>query len=121
MRSFWVGSFCAFFNAADFMSYLYRIVHLAYACSPVVNDKKRQTDMYYFAFLGNISWPNCITGALTTMPAVRMFSLYAGAAVFFDFLLQISVFVSLMTLDAKRQQVGLWVINVIILSIASVY
>ncbi|GAV02187.1 hypothetical protein RvY_12783 [Ramazzottius varieornatus] len=43
-------------------------------------------------------------GALSTMPAVKIFSLYAALAVFIDFLLQISCFVSLMTLDAKRQE-----------------
>ncbi|CAG5118106.1 unnamed protein product, partial [Candidula unifasciata] len=43
-------------------------------------------------------------GALTEMPAVRAFSLYAAMAVLFDFLLQISMFVSLLTLDAKREQ-----------------
>ena len=46
------------------------------------------------------------TGALTTMPAVKVFSLYAAMAVLVDFLLQISCFVSLMTLDAKRQDVS---------------
>lgn len=44
-------------------------------------------------------------GAMTDMPAVRVFSLYAGQAVLFDFLLQISVFIGLMTLDARRQEV----------------
>ena len=39
------------------------------------------------------------------MPAVRVFSLYAALAVLFDFLLQITVFIALMTLDAKRQEV----------------
>uniref|UniRef100_A0A8C7WFP4 Niemann-Pick disease, type C1 n=1 Tax=Oncorhynchus mykiss TaxID=8022 RepID=A0A8C7WFP4_ONCMY len=43
-------------------------------------------------------------GALSTMPAVRTFSLFAGLAVFIDFLLQISCFVSLLGLDAKRQE-----------------
>lgn len=43
-------------------------------------------------------------GALTMMPAVRVFSLYAAMAVLFDFLLQITVFISLLTLDAKRQE-----------------
>ena len=38
------------------------------------------------------------------MPAVRIFSLYAAAAVFFDFLLQVTAFVALMSLDAKRQE-----------------
>ncbi|KAL8568619.1 hypothetical protein ACOMHN_032275 [Nucella lapillus] len=43
-------------------------------------------------------------GGLTDMPAVKMFSLYAAMAVLFDFLLQISCFVSLMTLDARRME-----------------
>ncbi|OWF43470.1 Niemann-Pick C1 protein [Mizuhopecten yessoensis] len=43
-------------------------------------------------------------GALTDMPAVKVFSLYAGMAVFIDFLLQITCFVGLMTLDARRQE-----------------
>ncbi|RNA21587.1 Niemann-Pick C1, partial [Brachionus plicatilis] len=42
-------------------------------------------------------------GALTPMPAVRIFSLYAGLAVLIDFILQITVFVSFMTLDCKRE------------------
>ena len=46
------------------------------------------------------------TGALTDMPAVRVFSLYAAMAVLIDFLLQISCFVSLLTLDARRQAVS---------------
>lgn len=41
-------------------------------------------------------------GALTPMPAVRLFSLYAAMSVLIDFLLQITVFVSLITLDQKR-------------------
>ncbi|GFO29707.1 niemann-pick c1 protein [Plakobranchus ocellatus] len=45
-------------------------------------------------------------GALTSMPAVRVFSLYAAMAVLIDFLLQITIFVSLLTLDAKRQEAG---------------
>lgn len=44
-----------------------------------------------------------LLGALTPMPAVRIFSLYAALAVFIDFLLQITCFVSLMTLDTRRE------------------
>ena len=44
-----------------------------------------------------------VLGALTPMPAVRIFSLYAALAVFIDFILQITCFVSLMTLDCKRE------------------
>jgi Niemann-Pick C1 protein len=36
------------------------------------------------------------------MPAVRLFSLYAAMSVLIDFLLQITIFVSLITLDHKR-------------------
>eukprot|EP00118_Oscarella_pearsei_P017402 m.172024 g.172024 ORF g.172024 m.172024 type:complete len:1424 (+) comp39077_c0_seq10:145-4416(+) len=43
-------------------------------------------------------------GGLTHMPAVRNFSLYAALAIFLDFLLQITCFVALLFLDAKRQQ-----------------
>ncbi|KAK0066303.1 Niemann-Pick C1 protein [Biomphalaria pfeifferi] len=41
-------------------------------------------------------------GALTEMPAVKIFSLYAAMAVLFDFILQITIFISLLTLDTKR-------------------
>eukprot|EP00117_Sycon_ciliatum_P015360 scpid11669/ scgid3077/ Niemann-Pick C1 protein len=43
-------------------------------------------------------------GALSTMPAVRTFSLYAGMAVFVNFLLQITCFLALMSLDMRRQR-----------------
>jgi hypothetical protein len=46
-----------------------------------------------------------VVGALTDMPAVRVFSLYSAMAVLLDFLFQITVFVALMTLDAKREEV----------------
>ncbi|XP_037082633.1 NPC intracellular cholesterol transporter 1-like [Pollicipes pollicipes] len=42
-------------------------------------------------------------GALIDMPAVRSFALFAGLALLFDFLLQITCFVSLLTMDARRQ------------------
>ncbi len=44
-----------------------------------------------------------VLGALTPMPAVKIFSLYASLAVFIDFVLQITCFVSLMTLDCRRE------------------
>ncbi|KAM7125801.1 NPC intracellular cholesterol transporter 1 isoform 2-T2 [Molossus nigricans] len=43
-------------------------------------------------------------GALSVMPAVHTFSLFAGMAVLIDFLLQITCFVSLLGLDIKRQE-----------------
>lgn len=42
-------------------------------------------------------------GGLSDMPAVRAFALYAGMALLIDFLLQITCFVSLLSLDAIRQ------------------
>lgn len=48
--------------------------------------------------------PVCIAGAMSNMPAVKVFSLYAAVAVFIDFLFQITWFVALMYLDAKRQE-----------------
>ncbi|XP_069318263.1 NPC1-like intracellular cholesterol transporter 1 isoform X3 [Eulemur rufifrons] len=43
-------------------------------------------------------------GALTPMPAVRTFALTSGLAVLLDFLLQMSAFVALLSLDSKRQE-----------------
>ncbi|XP_074144554.1 NPC1-like intracellular cholesterol transporter 1 [Sminthopsis crassicaudata] len=43
-------------------------------------------------------------GALTRMPAVRTFALTAGLAIILDFLLQMSAFVALLSLDSKRQE-----------------
>lgn len=47
-----------------------------------------------------------LLGALSVMPAVHTFSLFAGMAVFIDFLLQMTCFVSLLSLDIKRQEVS---------------
>ena len=52
-------------------------------------------------------------GALSNMPAVKVFSLYASVAVFVNFLLQVSCFVALMSYDVRRQQVicsFIWVV-----------
>lgn len=43
-------------------------------------------------------------GALSDMPAVKAFALYAGVALLIDFLMQITCFVSLISLDMARQQ-----------------
>ncbi|XP_045596555.1 NPC intracellular cholesterol transporter 1 isoform X1 [Procambarus clarkii] len=43
-------------------------------------------------------------GALSGMPAVHAFALYAGLALSIDFILQVTCFVSLVALDAKRQE-----------------
>ncbi|XP_071482510.1 NPC intracellular cholesterol transporter 1-like [Diadema antillarum] len=43
-------------------------------------------------------------GAMSSMPAVRAFSMYAAVAVAMDFLLQITCFVAVMALDSSRQE-----------------
>jgi Niemann-Pick C1 protein len=43
-------------------------------------------------------------GALSDMPAVRAFALYAGVALVVDFLMQMTCFVSLISLDMARQE-----------------
>ena len=43
-------------------------------------------------------------GALSDMPAVRAFALYAGMALIVDFLMQITCFVALIALDMLRQE-----------------
>ncbi|KAF4788828.1 Niemann-Pick C1 protein [Turdus rufiventris] len=48
-------------------------------------------------------------GTLSTMPAVRTFSLFAGMAVLIDFILQVTCFVSLLGLDIKRQEIAVFV------------
>lgn len=45
-------------------------------------------------------------GALSDMPAVRAFALYAAVALLIDFVMQITCFISLLTLDTKRQTDG---------------
>lgn len=43
-------------------------------------------------------------GALSDMPAVRAFALYAGMALMIDFLMQITCFVAVISLDMRRQE-----------------
>ncbi|KAK3735159.1 hypothetical protein QZH41_020257, partial [Actinostola sp. cb2023] len=43
-------------------------------------------------------------GAMSSMPAVKVFSLYAAVAVFINFIFQITWFVAVMSLDAKRHE-----------------
>uniref|UniRef100_A0A0N4ZPH1 SSD domain-containing protein n=1 Tax=Parastrongyloides trichosuri TaxID=131310 RepID=A0A0N4ZPH1_PARTI len=45
-------------------------------------------------------------GALSQMPAVQVFSLYAALALIFDFFLQVTCFLSLFVIDIKRQESG---------------
>jgi Niemann-Pick C1 protein len=47
-----------------------------------------------------------LLGALASMPAVKIFSLYAFMAVLIDFLLQITCFVSVLSLDDRRQDMN---------------
>ncbi|GBG66859.1 hypothetical protein CBR_g70736 [Chara braunii] len=45
-----------------------------------------------------------LVGVLTPMPACRVFSLFAALAVFLDYILQMTVFVALMSLDFRREE-----------------
>ncbi|PZC81097.1 hypothetical protein B5X24_HaOG213437 [Helicoverpa armigera] len=55
-------------------------------------------------FLTSASESVCFfLGALSDMPAVRAFALYAGAALLVDFLLQVTCFVALLAIDTQRQ------------------
>ncbi|XP_022252090.1 Niemann-Pick C1 protein-like isoform X2 [Limulus polyphemus] len=55
--------------------------------------------------LSSLSMSSCFfIGALTEMPAVKLFALYAGVALIINFLLQMTCFLGLFTLDAKRQE-----------------
>ncbi|XP_050549780.1 NPC intracellular cholesterol transporter 1 isoform X2 [Spodoptera frugiperda] len=55
-------------------------------------------------FLTSMSESVCFfLGALSDMPAVRAFALYAGAALLVDFLLQVTCFVALLAIDTHRQ------------------
>ena len=47
-------------------------------------------------------------GALSDMPAVRAFALYAGMALLIDFFMQITCFVALIALDMARQENNRW-------------
>ncbi|VDK73285.1 unnamed protein product [Litomosoides sigmodontis] len=45
-------------------------------------------------------------GALSSMPAVKVFSLYAALAIFFNFFLQITCFLAIFILDVRREEDG---------------
>ncbi|KAL5968169.1 NPC intracellular cholesterol transporter 1, partial [Taenia solium] len=47
-------------------------------------------------------------GSMTSMPAVRVFALYAGVSIVINFLLQIFAFTALLTLDARREVARKW-------------
>eukprot|EP00903_Cladosiphon_okamuranus_P015713 g14505.t1 len=51
----------------------------------------------FFAFL---------LGSQSSLPAVEYFCLYASTAILFDFFLQMTAFVAVLTMDARRQQAG---------------
>lgn len=57
--------------------------------------------------LASLSESACfLIGTLTPMPAVRVFAMTASLALFVDFVLQMTVFIGLLTLDTKRQLSG---------------
>lgn len=55
------------------------------------------------------SLTECVTfflGTLTDMPAIEEFAFAAALAILFDFLFQITLFLAVLSLDARRQEVG---------------
>ena len=59
--------------------------------------------------LSSVSESTCFfLGALTDMPAVRAFALYAGMALLIDFFMQITCFIALISLDTARQENNRW-------------
>lgn len=58
-------------------------------------------------------------GALTDMPAVKLFALYAGVALLINFFLQMTCFLSLFTLDTHRQEVSVDMQIILILMLLS--
>lgn len=57
--------------------------------------------------LASLSESACfLIGTLTPMPAVRVFAMTASLALLVDFILQMTVFIGLLTLDTKRQLAG---------------
>lgn len=55
--------------------------------------------------LSSVSESTCFfLGALSDMPAVRAFALYAGMALLIDFIMQMTCFVALVALDMARQE-----------------
>ncbi|GFU25408.1 NPC intracellular cholesterol transporter 1 [Nephila pilipes] len=58
-------------------------------------------------FLASFAESTCFfLGALSGMPAVHVFALYSGLALFIDFLLQMTCFVALLSLDVAREESG---------------
>jgi len=54
-------------------------------------------------FISTLAEITCFfIGSLSDMPVVRSFALYAAMALVFNFLLQMSCFIGLLALDAKR-------------------
>ncbi|VDM95986.1 unnamed protein product [Thelazia callipaeda] len=57
--------------------------------------------------LSSLSECLCLfVGALSSMPAVKVFSLYAALAIFFNFFLQITCFLAIFIFDVKREENG---------------
>ncbi|XP_015905178.1 NPC intracellular cholesterol transporter 1 [Parasteatoda tepidariorum] len=58
-------------------------------------------------FLASFSESSCFfLGALSSMPAVHTFALYSGMALLIDFILQITAFIAILSIDAAREESG---------------
>lgn len=52
-----------------------------------------------------------ILGTLSSMPAVNTFAMYASLSILINFILQITAFISLLSLDSRRSEVT-WMSNI---------
>lgn len=59
---------------------------------------------YLYKLVGSLT--TFFSGSMTSMPAVRVFALYAGVSLIINFFLQIFAFTALLTLDARREAVS---------------
>jgi len=59
-----------------------------------------------------------LLGSFTRMPAVEAFAYYASVAIFFDYVLQITCFASLLALDSRRVNVPLSSLSLSLLSLS---
>ncbi|KAK0402230.1 hypothetical protein QR680_016217 [Steinernema hermaphroditum] len=73
----------------------------------VVRIRKITGEVIPSMLLSSLSACLCfLLGALSSMPAVKVFSLYASLAILFNFFLQITCFLALFILDVQRQEAG---------------
>lgn len=99
-----ISQSCCFFLGNERQN----VPHLPPPCSPFLCS--------YFAIVwrgtdananATNDFPCCFAGALSDMPAVQAFAMYAGMSLLINFVLQMTLFVALFSLDVAREEVRL--------------